>query len=116
MLTLTFNDMRERNLTKAAEDRYFRVQLISGSKAVVSARFGVFIPKEFNVQVYEESVTAAHIVLPPSSRLTEEDMVKVAGGDWRTTRRERRSGTGCRLSTYPGGVERYVNEKLKGEV
>ena len=78
--------------------------------------FGVFIPEEFNVQVHKESVTAAHFVLPPSSRLTQEDMAKVAEGDWRTTGRECQSGTGRRLSTYPGSVERYVNEKLKGEV
>ena len=34
------------------------------------------------VQVHEESATAFHLVLPPDSRLTEDEMAEVFGGDW----------------------------------
>ena len=75
----TISDMHIRIRNKANEDEGFWNRLIADPKSVISAVFGVFIPEEFNVQVHKESITAAHFVLPPSSRLTEEDMAKVAG-------------------------------------
>ena len=39
------------------------------------------IPEDFTIQVHEENGMTAHLVLPPSSRLTEEDLAVVAGGN-----------------------------------
>jgi len=42
---------------------------------------GVKLPEGFDVEVHEEDGTKAHIVLPPSSRLSEADLRTAAGGD-----------------------------------
>ena len=75
-------EMRARSMDKAAEDRGFRTQLLADPKATISAELGVFIPEEFTIQVHEDSGTSAHLVLPPSDQLTEEDLAQVAGGNW----------------------------------
>lgn len=82
MSTLTVNEMRDIILAKSAEDEDFRAQLIADPKSVISAELGIFIPEDFNVEVHEESTTTAHFILPPSPRLTEEDLAQVAGAHY----------------------------------
>ena len=38
------------------------------------------IPEGFNVEVHEDSATTAHLVLPPSPKLTEAELAMAAGG------------------------------------
>lgn len=49
---------------------------------MISAEFGVSIPEGFNVQVYEDSATTAHMALPMTDCLTEKELAQVAGGNW----------------------------------
>ena len=56
------------------------LSLIADPRAAISAETGTAIPDEFNVVVHEDSSTTAHLVLPPSPRLTEAEMEKVSGG------------------------------------
>ncbi len=76
----TATEMKTQILNKAAEDGEFRARLIADPKAVISAETGTTIPDGFDVVVHEDSATTAHLVLPPSPRLTEAEMEKVAGG------------------------------------
>ena len=82
----TATELRDRILCKAAEDNDFRALLIADPKAVISTETGQTIPDGFEVVVHEDSATTAHLVLPPSPKLTEAEMKSVAGGvgyaDW----------------------------------
>ena len=90
MATLTVSEMKARVMDKAADDEGFRAQLVAEPAATLSAELGVSIPEGFMVEVHEDSATTAHLVLPPSPRLTSEDLAQVAGGgsDWRMMGRD----------------------------
>ena len=77
----TATELKTKILSKAAEDGDFRTQLIADPKAAISAETGMTIPEGFDVAVHEDSATTAHLVLPPSPKLTETEMELVAGGD-----------------------------------
>ena len=76
----TASEMRARILSRAGEDGDFRARLIDDPKAAVAAEIGMTIPEGFNVVVHEDSATTAHLVLPPSPKLTEADLAMAAGG------------------------------------
>ena len=82
----TATEMKNAILARAAEDGGFRARLIADPKAAISAETGAAIPEGFAVVVHEDSATTAHLVLPPSPKLTEAEMGKVTGGsamgDW----------------------------------
>ena len=76
----TIGEMKAHILTKAAEDESFRAQLLKDPRSTVSAELDIFIPEQFIIQVHEDSATTAHLVLPLSDRLTEEELATAAGG------------------------------------
>ena len=76
----TATELKSRILSRAEEDSDFRASLIADPKAAIASETGTTIPDGFDVVVHEDSATTAHLVLPPSPRLTEAEMEKVAGG------------------------------------
>ena len=82
----TAEAMRTRIEERAAADADFRARLLSDPKGAVHEELGVHIPASFAIEVHEESGTSAHLVLPPSSQLTDTDLEMVTGGvarfDW----------------------------------
>ena len=76
----TASELRTRILSKADEDGDFRARLIADPKAAIAAETGTTLPEGFSVMVHEDSATTAHLVLPPSPRLTEAELETVAGG------------------------------------
>ena len=76
----TATEMKTKILTKAAEDDKFRTRLIADPKAAISAETGVTVPEGFDIVVHEDSGTTAHLVLPPSPSLTEDEMKQITGG------------------------------------
>ena len=60
----TATEMKDRILSRAAEDGEFRASLIADPKAAISAETGKTIPDGFDVAVHEDSATTAHLVLP----------------------------------------------------
>ena len=82
MAIQTVSEMTAQIRDRATEDEDFRVRLIEDPKSVISEEFGIFIPEDFNIQVHEDSATTAHFILPPSPRLTEEDLAQVAGAGY----------------------------------
>ena len=78
----TATELKTKILSKAAEDGEFRARLLTDPRVAISAETGVTIPEGFDVAVHEDSATTAHLVLPPSPKLTEAEMELVAGGDY----------------------------------
>ena len=76
----TATEMKDRILSRAAEDGDFRARLIADPKAAIASEVGTTIPDGFDLVVHEDSATTSHLVLPPSGALTEAEMEKIAGG------------------------------------
>ncbi len=76
----TASQMKAHLLSKAAEDGEFRALLIADPRAAISAETGTTIPDGSDVVVHEDSATTAHLVLPPSPKLTEAELETVSGG------------------------------------
>ena len=75
-------DMRMKVVGKARTDTEFRARLLSDPKGAIGDALGVTVPEAMAVEVHEEDATTRHLVLPPSSRLSEGDLQAVAGGRW----------------------------------
>ena len=81
--TMTVSQLREHLIDKATEDSEFRSRLMADPRAAIKAETGVTVPSGFNVEVHEDTADTSHLVLPPSARLGEADLVHAAGGiDW----------------------------------
>ena len=76
----TPNEMRMKVVGKATEDADFRARLLNDPKGALEQELGVTIPASLSVEVHEESGTAAHLVLPPDSKLSEGNLQAVSGG------------------------------------
>ncbi len=81
-MTMTQAEMQDKIVAKAGEDGEFRARLLADPRATIHELIGTPVPDAFTVQVHEESATSFHLVLPPDSRLTEEEMSQVFAGDW----------------------------------
>ena len=78
--TKTHEELRSELIDLATEDEHFRARLIANPKAAIQEALGIQLPESLSVTVYEDSATAAHLVLPPRARLTDEDLEQVAAG------------------------------------
>ena len=76
----TPKEMRMKIVGKATEDADFRTRLLSDPKEAIGQELGVSIPASMSVEVHEDDGATAHLILPPSSRLSEVDLQRVAGG------------------------------------
>ena len=76
----TATELKSRILNKAGEDSNFRAHLIADPKAAIASEVGTVVPDGFDIVVHEDSATTAHLVLPPSSALTEGELETVTGG------------------------------------
>ena len=77
---LTAEELRDQIQGKAAEDEQFRSLLLSDPKVAIGNEFGVQIGDAFDIQVHEESLSTAHLVVPMSDRLDPAEMM-AAGGE-----------------------------------
>ena len=81
---LSAQQMRQELVAKASEDTEFRARLISSPKVVINEEYSLEIPEAFEIQVHEDGPTSAHLVLGPSSQLTDDDL-RAAHGGWHTS-------------------------------
>jgi hypothetical protein len=79
-MTMTQAEMHDTIVAKAGEDGEFRARLVADPRATIEEVTGAPVPDAFTVQVHEESATSFHLVLPPDSRMSEEEMSQVFGG------------------------------------
>ena len=80
MATMTVSEMKAHLVDKAGESEGFRARLVADPRSVIAEEFGLSIPERFNLQVHEDGATTAHLVLPMSDRLTEEELAEIAAG------------------------------------
>ena len=76
----TPNEMRTNVLGKAVEDADFRAKLLNDPNAAISEELGVKVPASLTINVHEETANTAHLVIPPGSKLNENDLQAVSGG------------------------------------
>ena len=76
----TVREMQEKIIGKADQDADFRALLLSDPKGAVEQALGVRVPESMSVEVHEQSATTVHLILPPDSKLNEDDLQAVAGG------------------------------------
>ena len=67
---------------KSVEDQEFRARLLSNPRDVVEDELDITVPEGFNINVYEDTSTSMHFVLPPSAALSDHEMSALAGGNW----------------------------------
>ena len=78
--TRTLGEMRDSLIERATADTEFRSRLLADPKAVVKEELGFDLPSDFTVEVHEEKLGTAHLVLPPADVLDETELNRVAGG------------------------------------
>ena len=72
--------IRDQLVTKATEDNEFRARLIADPSAAIEEAFDIKLPDNLSLHIHEDGIDSAHIVLPPSSELTDESLEAAAGG------------------------------------
>ena len=82
MTQMTQAEMQGKLIAKAQAEPEFRAQLVADPKATIEGLIGVEIPEAINLQVHEDSATSFHLVLPPSGKLTEDELATVFAGGW----------------------------------
>ena len=60
-------------ISKAGSDGEFRERLLATPKETIEREFGVILAAGHEVRVHEDTDTLTHVVLPPRSRLSEEE-------------------------------------------
>ena len=76
----TADEMRRILVDKAGEDEAFRNRLLTDPKSAIQQELDLELPASLSIQVHEDSAETAHLVLPPSSKLSETELAQVAGG------------------------------------
>ena len=82
MTQMTQAEMQSQIIAKAQAEPEFRAQLVADPKAAIEELSGVELPEAINLQVHEDSATSFHLVLPPSGKLTEDELTTVFAGNW----------------------------------
>ena len=70
----------QRLLSRAGEDGEFRARLLASPRDAIEREFGVTLAKGHEIHVHEETETAMHVVLPPRSKLNEEERMEAMTG------------------------------------
>ena len=79
---MTASQVREQLLAQAAESEEFRARLLADPRATLREDFGIVLPENMKVCVHEEDATTAHLVLPPSKRLTDAELEAASGSSY----------------------------------
>ena len=80
MTQMTQAEMQGKVIAKAQAEPEFRAQLVADPKAAIEGVIGAELPEAVNIEVHEDSATSFHLVLPPSGKLTEDELATVSGG------------------------------------
>lgn len=76
----TQKSLQQRLVDMAEEDEAFRTRLLDDPRTAIRESLDVDLPDDFSVVVHEEDARTAHLVLPPSSALTDAQLDQVTGG------------------------------------
>ena len=76
----TAQEMEKTVIDKANDDADFRARLLSNPKEAIEQAVGVTVPDGFTIKVHEEDSMTAHLVLPPTGKLSPAELSTVTGG------------------------------------
>ena len=77
---LVREDIERELISRAGSDESFRALLLENPNDAVREALNFNVPSNFTLKVHEEDANSLHLVLPPSDRLTEDELASVAGG------------------------------------
>lgn len=78
----TRNSVLEKLIAKTEEDSDFRGRLLANPRSALKEAFSVEVPEDFKVEVHEDEVRTAHLVLPSSAEMTDAQLQNAAGGQF----------------------------------
>ena len=90
MTQMTQAEIQDMIIARAQAEPEFRSQLVADPKAAIEGLSGLELPEAINIEVHEDSATSFHLVLPPSGKLTEDELSAVFAGNWITDWNARR--------------------------
>lgn len=76
---MTATELRDQLFARAADDDGFRSRLLADPSALLRDDYGIVLPENLKLHVHEEDATTAHLVLPRSKKLTEEELASASG-------------------------------------
>jgi hypothetical protein len=82
----TQKTLQEQIIARAMQDETFRQQLLSSPKQTLGRELGITLPEGVTVQVYEDTPTLIHLVLPirpqtgEPQELSDAELEQAAGG------------------------------------
>ena len=76
---MTATELRDQLFARAADDDEFRSRLVADPSALLRDDYGIVLPENLKLHVHEEDATTAHLVLPRSKKLTEEELASASG-------------------------------------
>ena len=82
MTQMTQAEMQGKIVARAQAEPEYRSQLVADPKAAIEGLIGLELPAAINIEVHEDSATSFHLVLPPSGKLTEDELAAVFAGNW----------------------------------
>ena len=82
MTQMTQAEMQGKIIARAQADPGFRSQLVADPRAAIENAIESELPAAISIEVHEDSATSFHLVLPPSGKLTEEELSTVFAGNW----------------------------------
>ena len=83
MTQMTRAELQGKVIAKAQTEPEFRSQLVADPKAAIGEVIGSEISEAITIEVHEDSATSFHLVLPPSGKLSEDELdAAFAGCSW----------------------------------
>ena len=79
---MTASELRNQILAQAADDEAFRARLLEDPRMALREDYDIVLPENMTLKVHEDTATTAHLVLPPSKKLTDEELEAAAGGGY----------------------------------
>ena len=76
---MTATELRDQLFARAADDDEFRSRLVADPSALLRDDYGIVLPENLKLHVHEEDATTAHLVLPRSKKLTDEELASASG-------------------------------------
>ena len=79
---MTATELRDQLFARASDDDEFRSRLLADPSALLRDDYGIVLPENLKLHVHEEDATTAHLVLPRSKKLTEEELASASGSSY----------------------------------
>ncbi len=84
----TADEVRAHLVRRASEDEAFRASLIESPKTALESELGYKLPDDLEIKVHEDTPNVANFVLPQDSKVSDQSLHQVHGGQpWASEKR-----------------------------